>query len=344
MVAACDVNTIPLYTAELFGTFIETGFYGAMIPAAIRTLKKLERRRKDDNGKVMRVFQAITCLMIVLATWHFTVECYRILYASLHFDRSDDRTAWLSDSREVTQSLKDFPIILQTLTGDGILLYRCYLLWPDRKWVAILPTLSYFASWGFGLAGAGRESQRIEPTAFSREVEQLTLGFFISSAITVIASTSVILAKVWLARRRLPGGGSLLFTPSLAMLLESGVLYCLLVTVLLALYGSHCQPYIVFYEMLGPVIPILFCTVLLKVSGTKDQHGIDSSKDSPIGRWTRTISFSQRDQSRSIARQPSVHMGVHIQQEIELSSIDQGEPESGKGVGLSRIRWGDSEE
>jgi hypothetical protein len=88
------------------------------------------------------------------------------VYASLHFETEREKTAWLGNGRGLTQNLKDFAYVFQTLTGDGILvsaislayslanstvddqLYRCYLMWPDDKWVTALPTLTYLASWG----------------------------------------------------------------------------------------------------------------------------------------------------------------------------------------------------
>jgi len=342
MVASCNATSVPLYTAELFGTLIEAGFYGAMVPTAIRTLNKLERRRKEGNGHSMRIFQAITCSMMVVATWHFTVESYRIAYSSLHFEDSLSRTLWLADDRGLTQSLKDWPIAFQTLTGDGILLYRCYLLWPEHKWVAAWPTFTYLASWGFGLAGVGRESTRIETSVFNSILKTLILGFFISSTITVISSTCIILFKVWLTRRRLPGPrvkqGLVLFTPSLTILLESGLLYCSLVLVLLGLYVAQCAPFIIAYDMLAPVIPILFCSVLLSLSATKDKY--ESSR--PSGGWSSSWNVSgsgNRNPNRSITTNPSVHMGVHIEREIELSPVDPDKLDTRKAYDLSRMHY-----
>lgn len=32
--------------------------------------------------------------------------------------------------------------------GDALLLYRCYIVWADRKWVMIVPTVTYIAALG----------------------------------------------------------------------------------------------------------------------------------------------------------------------------------------------------
>jgi hypothetical protein len=89
------------------------------------------------------------------------------VYTSLHFQTLEEKTEWLGDGRGITQNLKDFGYVFQTLTGDGILvgtvhpsdvhesdnvshgqLYRCYLIWANNKWVAALPTFTYLISWG----------------------------------------------------------------------------------------------------------------------------------------------------------------------------------------------------
>jgi hypothetical protein len=52
---------------------------------------------------------------------HLAVECYRIVYTSLHFQTLEEKSQWLGDRRQPTENLKDFAYAFQTLTGDGIL-------------------------------------------------------------------------------------------------------------------------------------------------------------------------------------------------------------------------------
>ncbi|TFK17621.1 hypothetical protein FA15DRAFT_314828 [Coprinopsis marcescibilis] len=43
------------------------------------------------------------------------------------------------------------------LTGDGLLLYRCYILWAHAWWVVILPGLGYLATIAMGIAVAAQQ-------------------------------------------------------------------------------------------------------------------------------------------------------------------------------------------
>jgi hypothetical protein len=58
----------------------------------------------------------------------------------------------------------------------------------------------------------------------------------------------IILFKIWQTRGRLH---SILFAPSLAIFLESGLIYCSLVVVLAALFFSQCAPQIVFIDLVS---------------------------------------------------------------------------------------------
>jgi len=314
----CNASSVPVYTAELLAAFIEAVVFGVMIPLVIRTLAKLERRRKEGRRKNTRTFQVITCVMVLFATWHFTIEWYRLVYVSIHFETSDEKAAWLTDGHGLTQRLKDFIYVFQTLTGDGILVYRCYLVWPDNKWVPVLPILIYLVSWGIGLAGPGYQAQSTNPNVNAGRLQQVILLFFVFSTITVMLSTSLILFKIWLTRRRL---NSILFAPSVTIFLESGAVYCSILIVLVGLFISQCSPQIVLHDMLNPGIPILFCAVILALNESKDagsnltaiNNGRSASRSLP------TFNLFRSNQTRATTTYPSVLSSVHVHESIQLS-------------------------
>jgi len=278
----------------------------------------------------MRAFQAITCAMTLFATWHFSVECYRIVHASLHFESLTERSAWLAADQTV--GIENMPYLLQTLTGDGILLYRCYLLWQDQKWIVVLPSLTWLATSGIGFTNLVREFEMIDPGFTDETSRKLTSAFYICSVITVVVTTSIILLKVYLSRRYLQMGwpSVFFFTPSLAIFLESGAIYCSLLMVLTALFLARCTSGITFFDLLVPVTPILFCSVLLALGESKGTLTDSSVHNTSSSTWSR------RTRSRSSAPDHSVRSGVHIQREIELYGITHGVPDPGKDLELSQ--------
>ncbi|TFK17618.1 hypothetical protein FA15DRAFT_698385 [Coprinopsis marcescibilis] len=47
--------------------------------------------------------------------------------------------------------MSTFMFLLAMFIGDGVMLYRCSVIWQDRRWVLIVPGLCYLASIGLGM-------------------------------------------------------------------------------------------------------------------------------------------------------------------------------------------------
>lgn len=106
----------------------------------------LETPRPERKGR--RRYMVISLLLFIIPTLGAMTMFYR--YFTMWWDaqsaidygrRRGWQLLWASMINDVTLN---FSISL----GDALLLYRCYIVWADKKWVIVVPALTYAASVG----------------------------------------------------------------------------------------------------------------------------------------------------------------------------------------------------
>ncbi|TEB23839.1 hypothetical protein FA13DRAFT_1639439 [Coprinellus micaceus] len=80
--------------------------------------------------------------------------------------------------------------------GDGLLMYRCYFFWSDRKWIVILPALTYVASVVMGFL------QMLWVEAFSGWRVEFSVAWIILNASFNVLITALISFRLLLASYR----------------------------------------------------------------------------------------------------------------------------------------------
>ncbi|ESK84945.1 hypothetical protein Moror_9227 [Moniliophthora roreri MCA 2997] len=160
-------------------------------------------------------------------------------------------------------------IVMVLVLVDAILIYRCYIVYNSRKWVAFSFMLFLFAINVTGLAGAiifisaGRDLSITDVDTDSEELERiieqydrgnrLFLGWEIASAIVTFALTFVNGCRLWrLYFQRQSRQGH---NPFGAFLLDSGILYPVVIILDLISYSQNKDIVGGWVFNLAPVIP-----------------------------------------------------------------------------------------
>ncbi|TEB23827.1 hypothetical protein FA13DRAFT_1397729 [Coprinellus micaceus] len=105
--------------------------------------------------------------------------------------------------------------------GDGLLLYRCYFFWSDRKWIVILPALTYVASVVMGFL------QMLWIEAFPGWRIDFSVAWIILNASLNVLITALISFRLLVASYRnsqlLPSFSSKVYISIVAILVEAAL-------------------------------------------------------------------------------------------------------------------------
>jgi len=169
----------------------------------------------------------------------------------------------------------------QTLLGDGFLVYRLYLVWPNVRLIIpfILSTLSSAAVLATSMTIAITATD--SATIFDHPFQRYPLVLFALTLVTNSLCTLLIAGKIWWVHRRSSGlgraGGPNLVTP-LVLLIESGALYLFFLILQIALYASGSYASGIAFDALPSVIGIIFSLIVVRVGLGLSPYGAGASR------------------------------------------------------------------
>ncbi|KAH6903286.1 hypothetical protein BKA70DRAFT_604985 [Coprinopsis sp. MPI-PUGE-AT-0042] len=113
----------------------------------------LESPRNARKGRLSYVLVSFTILSLCIM-WVVTgsYSGYHTLLNTVPGDRQRSQEAMQRFGRgTAAYGVGRIASTFIAFVGDGLLLYRCYFFWTDKKWVVIVPALTYVASVVMGL-------------------------------------------------------------------------------------------------------------------------------------------------------------------------------------------------
>ncbi|KAG2130166.1 uncharacterized protein EDB93DRAFT_1332144 [Suillus bovinus] len=168
-----------------------------------------------------------------------------------------------------TYVIKDVLYFLQTLLADGVVIYRCYVVWQSVR-VIIVPAMLWCSAAVTGTYGLYNSSQfQSSTTPFLREIARWIKAFLVSTIATNVLSTGLLAYRIWtiereVARTRASRKGTMM--PIVHVLVDAAILYSVaLIAVLICFLCSNNGVYIV-VDMVVPIISIAFYMVLIRVA------------------------------------------------------------------------------
>lgn len=301
---------IPLDAGALMSTVLEGILYGFSILLFIGTIWSLTHKRhmQDINLPIL----IVAVLLLILSTAHMVVNIIRaedglVKYADTY---TGGPSAYFADVSQKTYVIKHSFYVMQTLLADGVVIYRCYVVWQS-VWIIVLPIILWCSVAATGVIAIYSVSQASTGSGiFVEALARWVAAFFASTIATNLLSSGLLAYRIWVIQRGVSGVNSAVrgtVMPIVRVLVDAAILYsaALFTALVLFVCGNNGQDAVV--DMAMPIMSIAFYMVLIRVALNKKDRSYISTTSISIPR--RTTSEAEQEQSRQYAMKP---LRVHV--------------------------------
>ncbi|KAJ6468621.1 hypothetical protein C8R47DRAFT_803220 [Mycena vitilis] len=223
---------LSLLAAELFSIFVACALYGIYIVTVGMAARVLLRTRSGRPGSRLLV-GAVTLILFVNQTLDLGVGMDMLVRAFVPHNGPEGAERVFRDTSSWQAFAKSFSVALQTLTGDALLIYRCWYIWSKSWRIIGLPVLLWLGSFSCQMAMLALLHTLGEEPVNSGRLLPWGLAFWILTICTNVIATSLIVWRIWGVEkqgrefRSAPDGSSTDSTLNNAMrrIIESGMIY-----------------------------------------------------------------------------------------------------------------------
>ncbi|TBU32555.1 hypothetical protein BD311DRAFT_654485 [Dichomitus squalens] len=260
--------------AKLVSIFVQTLLYGAYIVVFILTVWVLLSKRQHQSPTRDPMLW-ITIVMFLMATLHIGINYTRIIKAFIiHRNAPGGPAAFFNQLSEFTQIFGSTVYVAQTLIGDTVVLYRCYLVW-GRWYVIVVPSVLLVGSTVSGI-GILYSFARVVPEAniFVKELQDWILSFFSLTLATNILCTGtfhltsllgLVALRIWQMNRAIMNFVNHSYHPIIFLVLESGMVYSATLLTLLVLYKTGSWFQYVLLDAISSIVGLVFSMMIVRI-------------------------------------------------------------------------------
>lgn len=267
-------SSISLDTAAIMSTALEGILYGFSVLMFIGTIWALTYKRSMRD--VNRPVAAAAILLLLLSTAHIVLDIIRtvdglVIYRNTY---QGGPAAYFADVSQNTYVVKNSIYVVQTLLGDAVAIYRCYIVW-QTAWVIILPGMLWCGVAVTGALSVYGDSQTTNAGSISAQVTMECMGAFCALTLAANLSSSGLLAyRIWKIERNVSASRAtkVVTTSIMRVIMDAAILYTM--ALLATIIGSLCSgsgPFVLI-DMLTPIISIAFYMVIIRIAIGKNAH------------------------------------------------------------------------
>ncbi|KAH7904415.1 hypothetical protein BJ138DRAFT_914059 [Hygrophoropsis aurantiaca] len=320
---------VPLDTAAILSTVLEGILYGFSLMMFGGTVWALSyRRHKRDINRLM---MAIAFLLLILSTIHIIVNIKRLVDGLVTYRDTFPKgpPAFFADVAQETFIFTNAVYSLQTLLGDGVVIYRCYAIWQSF-WVILFQVMLWCS---VAVTAVGSVYNVSQATTYSSDVfveqtGQWITAFYVSTLATNLLSSGLLAYRIWTIDRHV---GTLRATrntaiPIVRVLVDSAILYSAALFTALVCFVCTNNGQFVVADMITPIISIAFYMVLIRVGISKNLRVYASTVRS--GANSQPLQDSQRHPLRPI----QVHISQFTERHKDGSAASRGTSDISKNA------------
>ncbi|KAG2037501.1 hypothetical protein BDR03DRAFT_999831 [Suillus americanus] len=294
---------ISLDSASIMSLVLESILYGFSLLMFIGTIWALtyKRHMRDVN----RPNTTVAVLLFALSTAHMVIDIIRTEEGLIQYRGSE--VSFAGNSRK-TFVINNTIVVLQALLGDGVVIYRCYVVW-QTIWVVILPSMLWCSVAVTGMYSIYSVSQTTSSSGhiFSQATRQWISAFSGLTIVTNLLSSGLLAYRIWKIERNVANSRTTKITTTsiLRVVMDAAILYSIALLCTLIVMVRPNNGSLVMIDVLTPIISITFYMVIIRIAMGRKNH----SHILTVGRG----STSETDRG-NLQHYPLKPVQVHISQ------------------------------
>ncbi|KAK7042166.1 hypothetical protein R3P38DRAFT_2888891 [Favolaschia claudopus] len=250
--------------------------YGVSVCMFGMSVWVLAFQRRDRNLNAPMLF--VACVMWILCTMRMFIDIAITAEAfTKHASTPNGPEIFLSDFSGPVSLLDNSIYGIQTLIGDAVVIYRCYVVW-GRFDVVVVPCMAWIASLGMVIYLL---------TSFAHKTisETKIVVLYSTTLAANLSATSLLAFRIWQGDRnaRKNNSSQSSLRPLLIVIIESGVLYTtMLIMALVTVLHFLAMEYVV-NSVMPAIISITFSMIFIRVGLARNhEDNIRSVRSFPL--------------------------------------------------------------
>ncbi|KAJ7627697.1 hypothetical protein DFH06DRAFT_1339204 [Mycena polygramma] len=256
--------------------------------------------------------------MFIFGTIHLGIDAYRAMESFVYYPGGAFAYLLAIGTKNTIFILKNVLYSVQTIVGDGFIIFRVYKVWGANKVVYMPFLLCFLASIATAVGTLVTQALRKpSQSLFSGALHDWPLASYIMTLVINVGCTALIAYRIWTVIRdtKMLEVGTLV--PVAVVIVESGLVYSVSVVVLLSLYMSNSGAYKIPQDALMQIIGLVFCAIIASVGlGLSDSKDTTNNSTRPsamrFGTFSSRVGIDSRansDDADSKTRQTDVEKG-----------------------------------
>ncbi|KAH8079077.1 hypothetical protein BXZ70DRAFT_652667 [Cristinia sonorae] len=315
---------LTLSEAAVISTTLEGMLYGLSVLMFVLSLWLLARKRKKRQTNWGLVFAAFA--LFIMSTGEFAVNIIRLIEGLITKGPNMPMGAefYFADVTQPTFTAKGVLYNSQTLVLDGVVIYRCYLVW--QSWLVVaLPILGWIGLFAVsvGVNWALSHAVLTAGNIFATTTGRWVTAYYATTLSVNLLATGLLAFRIWRVQRRsqqyMTGENDSL-NLVVRIVLESGAIYsaaiiCALVTFLLNNPGVY-----VILDMISPIICIVFNLIIIRVAFISENGILGTSQRSDSGGHPSALRFANHPSQPSAPSYEQKSMAIELTKYVETDA------------------------
>ncbi|KAJ7176125.1 hypothetical protein C8R43DRAFT_554623 [Mycena crocata] len=284
---------VQAHAARLISLFVNSALYGILLTTFVPCIQSLlfsasQRFQLKPRHEIKIPIIVATILMFLVSTFAAILALQNVFDAFIDYDGPGGALEFYT-STTIDRGWKHWFLAVedavQVILGDGLLIYRCYVLY-DKSWRAIIaPGVTWTALTIVSLTSAYRESalpvgKRLNDASM---LPLLTTTLILTFATSII-TTYLIIRRLVMFQGRAGQYGAIrphILSRVAQIFFESGLIYTLCVIASLAVYLSRSNLQYVASLAMIHIVPITTNLLMVRVERMKRSEPLFKATDPP---------------------------------------------------------------
>ncbi|KAH6908274.1 hypothetical protein BKA70DRAFT_1189302 [Coprinopsis sp. MPI-PUGE-AT-0042] len=272
----------------LVGIWVEAMLYGGylcLFAAALPILLRHSERKMVSST----VFLIGNFFMFILISLHSGLIVFQSVVAFAYQTDIYGPIRIVNDMGYWASYTSPFLAAAIFMTGDILVIYRCFLIWQRNYWVILVPVILALVSTSLHLATLGY-SHNLSVPAIVVQSWPLITAPYICYTLQTTFTTSLIVYKIYSQYRRTREVGLVaVHTPNLLLIIriivESAVIYTAGMLVMVVLLATDHPARLTLHSLMIPITGIVFVLMALRTHFVREEAKRTPASPSLLPHW-----------------------------------------------------------